>query len=594
MKSLGRWGRGGGLQVAALFTVLTTYLLTSSPDLLGGDAGELSAGGILHPPGYPLFTILQRALRWLPAASPAHRTALVTAVVASASVAALAWAARAWGASRASAMFAALLYAAGPLAWDLATHAEVFTLNVLLAMAIVGLSAEAPPRASEPLRALLLALLAGLGLANHHSIVLVAPLGLFAFVRAISRSRRRAAAVARSLGALLLGLSPYAYLLLAARRTPLRAGCVWGDPRTIRGLLDHFLRAEYGTTQLGISDAPLEPLEHVLLLAEQLVTDLPGSLLVLVMAAVVALRQGKRPKLPLLLLIASFLLAGPLFVACFNLPARGTALLVTERFHLLPLALAAILLALAIDACARALAAERGAPSSALTRVILGAGAAVVFARAALSYPDLRERQRPTVDLWLRNVMALLPPDSIVLHTGDHRVSAFLYARCALRERPDVTAIAPRLLLTDWYPPQVSAQLGFEVVHGQRRPGTGAPSLASGALVEQLLATGRPVFVTDLFAPAVAKLPSYPLGPLVRIVRRPDELPSVASLVTTNEAAFASMQLEPTLPARHTWAAITISDYARAWTMLAPALEASGDTEGAARCASRAAALTPP
>ncbi len=579
------------------------YAATAARHVLGGDNGELVAvgasAGVAHPPGYPLYILLLRAGMLLPGASPAHRAALATAAIAAASVAALAWAARAWGASRASSTAAAALFAVGPLAWTLGTHAEVFTLNVLLAMLVVGCSSPrlAPPFGREDARATVLGLLAGLGLSNHHTIVLLAPVGLLAVVRAARIAGLRA--IAGALLGLVTGLAPYAYLAVRARAFPEGQGCIWGSPRDLAGVVHHFLRSEYGTFQLSISDAKPAPLEHVLALGDTLVSDLFGAplLLLLGLAAFFRTRDRSRPLTAWgahAALVASVVLAGPVFVSRFNLATHGLASKVTERFHLLPLALTSVLVAMSLDACLEAAAGRDRRRIERGTRAVAAGAIVVVLLRAGLSYPAVREHQRPTTDDYLHDVLAMVPERSIILATGDDLTGGFMYTRCALGLRPDVEAITPVLLLNDWYPKQVSARLGFPVVHGERRDGAGEPVLSGRELLDQLVATGRPVFVTNWFATGLERArPSYPIGPLIRVVARPDEVPDPQRLAAMNEAVFAGFALEPTLPKRGTWAGARMLDYARPWAVLAGAFEAAGDPVRAEAYRARARSLTP-
>jgi hypothetical protein len=583
--------RGGRTLATLVFvTIGALYAITSARYVLGGDNGELVAvafsKGIAHPPGYPLYVLLLALARLVPASSPAHAAALLTSIMATASVALLAWAARGWGASRTSSLFAAALYAVTPLAWILGTHAEVFALNVLLAMAIVGLAGpeRAPPLGREHLRAFLLALFAGLGLSNHHTIVLLAPIGLYAFVKSV----RAAGAKALAMGALglVLGLTPYLSLALRASAATPGEGCHWGSPRGIEGVVHHFLRRDYGTFSLGISDAAAAPLAHVAALAKTLVVDLFGApLLVLFVAYLVF---GKKPRAPAfnawVALVASFVLVGPMFAARFNLPTDGLAIRITERFHLLPLALLAVMFAKALDVVIERVP-QRQRPA------IFGA---VFLVRAVTAHPAVAEHHRPTIDNYVRNALTLAPPRAIVLHSGDDRVGGFLYARCALGLRPDVDAIAPVLLLTDWYPPQVSARLGIPIVHGVTPPGKDRPQLSARALVEQLLATDRPLVLTDWFSSGLEQsLPSYPVGPLIHVPKNRADVPAPPALAGMNVDAYDKMKLEPTLPEPNTWGGARVLDYARPWTVLANAFAASGDEARAEICRNRAKALTP-
>lgn len=597
--TLARWA----LPAVAL-SAGVAYALTAARGVLGGDTGELAAvgahGGVAHPPGYPLYVLWLRLWSWLPAESPAHRAALATAMLGALGVLLVGTAARAWGASRAAATLAAAAFAFAPLAWKLATEPEVFALNVVLAMAIVIAASPrlAPPRGSEALRVGLLGLLAGLGLSNHHSVVLLAPVGLFAAVRGVTRSggaAGRARAVALGLGGLALGLSPYLYLVVVARSTPLGEGCVWGDPRDLAGLLRHFLRAEYGTTQLAVGDAPTEPLVQLALLAERLLIELSALPALAVFGAVAALHGG-RPKLrdaaPLIALVLAFVLAGPAFVSRFNLPPRGLGALVVARFHLLPMALASVLAALALDALVAATPQHVRARAAS---VVLALALSLAGARAALTLPDVREDHRPTTDLYVRNVLAIAPKDAILVGSGDDRIGGFLYARCALRARPDVQFLSAHLLLTDWYPRQVSARLGLDVVRGERGPGDEHPTLDGAALMAQLVSTGRPVFVTDWFARGLDRsIPSYPWGPLVRVVPSWKQIPAPDALYAENEAVFDRLVVEPSPPAAGTWAGVRARDYARPWLVLADAFERAGDVEKAGAARARARALAPP
>src|SRR5215207_7572765 len=71
-----------GLAVSGV--ALVTYLLTLSPTVNFLDSGELitvgATGGIAHPPGYPLYTILGSAFIHLPLGDPAWRLNMLSAL----------------------------------------------------------------------------------------------------------------------------------------------------------------------------------------------------------------------------------------------------------------------------------------------------------------------------------------------------------------------------------------------------------------------------------------------------------------------------------------------------------------------------------
>ncbi|CAN0541495.1 unnamed protein product, partial [Ectocarpus sp. 8 AP-2014] len=186
------------------------YLATVAPGIPGGDAGELVAEschlGTAHPPGYPLFTLLNHmTTRGLPVlleyvgfssgteadggASPAwyaNATASMMgalAVLFTAQTTLLLLRPR-WGGDRATTVLlrelasgcAALLMAFSPLTWQYSVTAEVFALNNFLLSLLCSLVVQFSLR-RELATATGGALVSGLALSNQHTAVLyVAPL----------------------------------------------------------------------------------------------------------------------------------------------------------------------------------------------------------------------------------------------------------------------------------------------------------------------------------------------------------------------------------------------------------------------------------
>ncbi|HEX3596532.1 MAG TPA: DUF2723 domain-containing protein, partial [Polyangiaceae bacterium] len=218
-----------------LAAISELYLATTSPYVVGEDNGEFSAiyahGGVAHPSGYPLYTLLLRAFAWLPADTPARGAGLVTAAIGLGAVALLYRACRAWSAGPAAAALASVAFGTAPVAWDLATKAEVFALNAALAAAIILVGAPAGPVRGNA-RAAWTGLLFGLGVSNHHTVVLLAPLGVWSLFASLRESSTRARAALLCCAAFAAGLLPYATLPLAARSS---SGWVWGDVTSWHG-----------------------------------------------------------------------------------------------------------------------------------------------------------------------------------------------------------------------------------------------------------------------------------------------------------------------------------------------------------------------
>ena len=116
-------GRAPAARVApfvAALAALALYAVTVHPGLPAGDSGELitvvATGGVAHPPGYPLYTLLGRL--WLvpvPFGSAAWRMNLLSALGQAAAVGVLALAmARATRSAAAGALAALAWAVTGP------------------------------------------------------------------------------------------------------------------------------------------------------------------------------------------------------------------------------------------------------------------------------------------------------------------------------------------------------------------------------------------------------------------------------------------------------------------------------------------------
>jgi hypothetical protein len=241
--------------------VLAVYVKTASPSIAGGDSGEIVAegchGGIVHPPGYPLITMIMYLIShsFESVGSVAFRVncfcSLCTAVaVLFMGKIVLHYSSYSKGAVGAvgAALFAMGLFSFSPLIWTYATTSEVFPLNTLFASAITYLVVQFSSTGSLP-TAYLGALLCGLAICNQHTILLLEfPLILWMLFLLRRQIAQRPSVLAKLAGSFLVGLLPYLYMPLAASLHP-RAGS-WGDAASLSGFLHHFLRRDYGTFQL--------------------------------------------------------------------------------------------------------------------------------------------------------------------------------------------------------------------------------------------------------------------------------------------------------------------------------------------------------
>ena len=178
-----------GLLWSAFFLL---YALTTARDILPADAGEFqlaAAGwGILHPPGYPLYTVSGALwVRLLPLGSVPWRLNIFSAVLAATTLLLVwktvqCWAAN-WGlnalSAQGGALGAVLLLGSAPTFWAQATTANIRMPTLLFAAAgfyLLGRYQAALQAAQYKTKIplLQLALVIGLGVGHHPSLVFVA------------------------------------------------------------------------------------------------------------------------------------------------------------------------------------------------------------------------------------------------------------------------------------------------------------------------------------------------------------------------------------------------------------------------------------
>ncbi|HEX8793224.1 MAG TPA: DUF2723 domain-containing protein [Polyangiaceae bacterium] len=562
--------------VALVGAALVAYLGFACPYVLGGDAGEFTAlfalGGVAHPPGYPLWTLLMRAMSWMPGATPSLAAARVTAIVGAIAVGLLYAACRSWGASRGASAVACVVYAFAPLTWIYATQAEVFALNAVLCAGLLALAGPACPLRGER-RIVAAGLVVGLGLSHHPTFLALAPVGLLAVVRAWSEEGRagRPRSWLLAGAALVLGLAPYDYVVWASRHPEGR--WVWGGPMDAHGFFHHLLRTDYWSLRAEDTRVPV-PVAHLSAMGHSLAV---ATLWIGLPIAVLGLVRGfRRDRGGGVAVAVSWLLAGPAVLATVVGRPVGIYALIIERMHILPLLLLSIPLAWGVDAML-----ER-APRDARERIAAGAAIVAMLVDAWRGPPRIAEYERPTVEHYLEDTLESLPPRAIVVGSGDHRFFGFLVEQQVLGLHRDVTYVDAGMLRTDWYRARIASALGDGVPVGSEAKGLVAAEASSGRQVyltdslEQLTPDG---FQTEAIGTVSLVLP--PGEPMLE--------PEV--LEWTNQEWGQRFHRDRTRPEDPwSWAGEADRTYDTAWIALARAYRARGDAAGEARCLQRVGA----
>lgn len=232
----GRAGRLAPAIVGALALLL--YLRTLLPGLAFGDWGEMQTVphilGIAHPTGYPSYILLAWLTEQIPIGSVAFRSNVLSAILVAAALATMTAIAGRLGVRPLVAAAAGLALAAVGTIWAAATVAEVNPLHLLLIALLLhrALVWEAR-RATRDL--VIGGLLVGLALGNHLLTLFVAPF-IVVFVAWVGRRELlvRPWLVVLTVLAVLVGLSVYAYIPIAASQSP---ALPYNHPVTLPGIL---------------------------------------------------------------------------------------------------------------------------------------------------------------------------------------------------------------------------------------------------------------------------------------------------------------------------------------------------------------------
>jgi hypothetical protein len=561
---------------------LAAYVWLAPAHIVDGDNAELAtlgvAGGVAHPTGYPAYLLWLRAMSWLPGSTPAHTTAIATAILAAIQLFVLHAACRAWGARPTAATFAVAIYAVGPVAMRYSSEAEVFAWNQLVVATVLYLAARGGPLRGG-WRTAALGLAAGLGLADHMTCVLVAPVGLLGAIRGVREAGRGGRAAAAGVAALALGLTPYAYLLVTQENA-----ISWLRIDGLGALIDHLLRRDYGgPAAFSPHGGELHVAANLAAFAVTLgrawcwIPAVAG----LAMLGHRSVRAGAgEPRIGWQMLALSFVLAGPLLVMRFDLVPVGLNLYAIRRFHLMATLLLAVPVAGALDVALVRLE-GRLRPGIAAAIAVLG------FATAALvTVPDVLRVRTPAIEHAMHGMLRGVPPNAVVFVSGDVPFLGTGYLQVARGERPDVVVALWHLVGDRAYRARL-ARRGVVIE-------TNTDETPSIRIAEDILASGRPLLVDLALGNVLRTLPNYPYGTLFRVLPRGQARPSIDEVAAQNRDWFAALDLDYPRPGRDDeYPAMIHAGYAETWRIITAAFAAAGKRDEAAGAAALMRALAP-
>jgi hypothetical protein len=438
---------------------LLLYLRTLCPTVYLGDTGEISTaiatGGVIHPPGYPLFCLLGKlAILAVPCGEPAFRIGFGVALAAAAAVGAIYLLARELGGAPVAAATAAAVFGAGHTFWNHATQVEVYAPHALLVTLV--LLAGLRYAGTRRLCWLAAAALAGsLGLAHHLTIVLIVPGLLVLCGRRLWTDPGLGRRLALVAALLLIGPALYGVLLVRARAEPLHA---WGHPVTPALLWNHASAHIYR----GLLAPPnVARLSGGLARAWQLYsTDFAWGLFLLpLLGGGLLWQRERRIAVGLLLAVGAVLL----YNACYTIDDIA-------GYYLAAWVVCAALLALPLNAAWCRASSSRGA--GLLTAVL---ALALVGSLLWRNWDSCDLSRTVWVREFARHKLESTSAQGVLITSADIDTFPIWYVQDVLGVRPDVVTIDRSIVRGSWIAEYSGADASRWYLHHLRRKGVPAP-----------------------------------------------------------------------------------------------------------------------
>ncbi|ETV78915.1 hypothetical protein, variant 2 [Aphanomyces astaci] len=444
--------------------VLGVYSQTIYPSIAGGDSGELVAEschlGVSHPPGYPLFNMLNYLVVNMPGAqTKAWKANLFSAVCDTiccmfmyATI--LKWTspassstASAW-LTKVAAATASITFALSPLIWTYAISAEVFALNNLFAAWLLFLLLSYAQSGSV-YYANLGAFVCGLAMCNQHTIVLFEiPVVLYV----LWTQRRSLGMKTLSTYALyfVVGLLPYAYMPLTSLWNPQPGS--WGDVTTVAGFFHHIRRGDYGTFRLFSTDRDTESLTtRMILYFQDALTRQGGYILGPLAVAGLVTTPPSAPRVAGFRWAVAFMYTFYLIVfhALSNMPlTEGLLYGVHMRFWQQPNIILFVWGGVGLDAVLQRAWRTSGA---------VAAGLGVVLSVAAMVGQGMtwqhvgNQSHAWFIPNYAKALLDPLPPHALVFVNYDLQWTAMRYLQRCEGFRPDLTVLNLSMMTYKWF-----------------------------------------------------------------------------------------------------------------------------------------------
>lgn len=377
--------------------------------------------GVVHPPGYPLFTILgyisSQVLSFLDPAMQIHAINALYGALASGVLALLI---DRLMSHKPAAYFGAFTAAFTPITWSLSATTEIYSLNMLF-ISLVWLSLCQFRVDGRAKTLYLFCALLGLACSNSYPLVMLSAVGMLFWFPWRNLTWRR---VGWGLLAFISGLTPYLYLVIQSQRLT-QIPYVFFNLDGWSQILPYILRTNYAG--LDHKTANLEQKWEVLqLLGKYLVTDFTLTSVWVVIGVFFAFRSKQYWRWPIV--IATFASSILLFALLGTKP-EGDSFALFYDYTLPTMAYLAIFAAFGFHIVLKRW------PQ--FNNQIIVAAACCLLVQGSMAFPKASHHDNTSVESWGTAFLNSLPPNANLVFCGDEGF-ALQYLQLIKGVRPDL------------------------------------------------------------------------------------------------------------------------------------------------------------
>lgn len=515
------------------FGFCALYIHNLSRGVYGGDVGDLVTAsfvrGVAHPPGYPLFTFLGNILSHIPnLASPAFGVGLISAVSAAAGVSLFYVIQMRFTKNVAISVLGSLILGFSFFYWFYSEIAEVFALCSFFSI-LLFLFALLFKQTKKQIYLYALVFTGAISLTNQQTIILVFPSLFLLIASELYTVVKKRKSILLWMGLFgLLGMMPYLYIPYAASFHPV---VNWDNVHDVSSFLRLFLRQDYGTLQAGIFETP-SFLQRIVSINIYLVTLIAQVTIPVVVISLLGLWELlKKDKVVFWAIAVGWVLSGPVFIAYAGFPLTSSFILgVAERFFLLSSVVILIPFGLGLSFLIQKLVSflPQRKYYSVLFQSFFFLIPLLLF---VYNFPKTNLSTVMIGDLYAKDLLTVLPPNAVLVISGDSLVFNTWYVHFVQNVRPDITLYNIGGGVTSPYILQKQ----------QSQKGKQADKLANTLLD---IDRTRPVFSTILVQPSSGKKITWvPFGLSYAMVAPGEGIPTKELYLTKTNNIWSNMHV---------------------------------------------------